>query len=362
MAITPGSRLSAVRRLPSNPSEFYETADLDTARRIGGMLWLFGAVIVAILLPVSPPTDQLGSAAGWGLGIGVVVISLLAAVPLILRPRVVSPDSLLALGYASLTLIALLQWAAGPGSPYVELFIVVVLYVSAVHPPRRVALFLVAVAACLALPFLYDGWDADYAAQALAHLLLWSSLAIAATMFTAAVRVDRMDLLQGEQFASALARRDPLTGLGNRRAFDEALDRVVSGGRRADRPLTLVIGDIEGFNAVNDLHGHLEGDRCLRAVAHAIAGSIRPSDAAFRWGGDEFSLLLPSTERAQAAVAVERIGAAIERDVKLSRGGTVRLRFGVAEIEDQMDAETLVEAADRDLQAARDAALGQPAQ
>lgn len=356
MADLPGSRLSAIRRLPSDPAAFYEVADLDTARRIGGILWIFGAVIVAILLPVAPPTEELDGAAGWALGVAVVAISFLAAVPLIVRPRLVSADSLLALGYASLALIALLQWAAGPGAPYDELLVIVVLYVSAVHPPRRAALFLVAVAACLALPFAYDGWSGDYAAETLAHYLLWTSLAVAAAMFTAAVRVDRMDLLQGEQLASALARRDPLTGLGNRRAFDEAVERVVAGGRRADRPLTLVIADIEGFKAVNDRHGHLEGDRCLRGVAQAIAGSIRPSDAAFRWGGDEFSLLLPSTARAQARVVVERIGRAVERGVPLPRAGSVRLRFGVAEIEEGMDAETLVGAADHDLQAARDPA------
>ncbi|HVE68974.1 MAG TPA: diguanylate cyclase [Solirubrobacteraceae bacterium] len=361
MADSPGSRLSAVRHLPSDPQEFYETSDLDTARRIGGMLWIFGAAIVAILLPVSPPTDGPDPAAGWALGIGIVAVSLLASVPLIVRPRVVSPDSLLALGYASLALIAALQWAAGPDSPYDELFIIVVVYASAVHPPRRVALFLVAVAGCLVLPFAYDGWSADYAAEALTHALLWFSLAVVATLFTAAVRVDRMHLLQGEQLASALARRDPLTGLGNRRAFDEALDLAVSGVRRADRPLTLVIADIEGFKGVNDRHGHLEGDRCLREVAQAIAVSIRPSDATFRWGGDEFALLLPSTDRTQAGVAVERIAGAVERGVLLPRAGTVRLRFGLAEIEAGMDADALVEAADTGLQSARDA-VRQPAQ
>ena len=79
---------------------------------------MFGAVIVAILLPVAPPTDQVGDATGWALGIGVVVGSLVAAVPMLLHRQVVTPESLLALGYASLALIALLQWAAGPGSPY----------------------------------------------------------------------------------------------------------------------------------------------------------------------------------------------------------------------------------------------------
>ena len=350
MPIRPASRLSALRRLPADRAAFYGATDLDTARRIGGLLWLFGAVVIAILLPIAPPTDQVPAATGWALGAGVVAISVVAAVPLVLRPRVVNPDSLLALGYASIALIALLQWAAGPAAPYDELFIVVVVYVSAVPPPRRVALFMAAVAACLALPFAYDGWSDGYAAQAVAHFLLWASLSAAATIFTAAVRLDRLDLLHGEQVAHALARRDPLTGLGNRRAFDEALARVVSGVRRSDRPLTLILADIEGFKSVNDAHGHVEGDRCLRAVARAIAQTIRPSDSAYRWGGDEFAVLLPMTEADDAPVVIERIAAAVARDVPLPGGRTVRLRYGVCEIEDGMDAEAFVGAADRQLQ------------
>jgi diguanylate cyclase (GGDEF)-like protein len=170
-----------------------------------------------------------------------------------------------------------------------------------------------------------------------------------------------MDLLHGEQLASALARRDPLTGLGNRRAFDEAVARVVSGVRRADRPLTLILADIEGFKSVNDRHGHLEGDRCLRGVAQAVDASIRPSDSAYRWGGDEFAVLLPSTTRDQARVVVERIAGAVESRVSLPGGHTVRLHYGVSEIEDGMDAETLVAQADAGLK--RDSATAsQPAQ
>ena len=319
------------------------------------MLWIFGAAIVAVLLPIAPPDDRVSQAGGWALGAGVIAICVVSAIPLLRRPRGVTPAALLAMGYASLGLVALLHWAGGVGSPFDELFIISVIYVSSVHPPRRVALFMVAVVACMAAPLLYAEWDSSYAAEALAHVLLWFSLSVAATLFTAAVRVNRMDLLQGEQVAHALARRDPLTGLGNRRAFDEALGQVVAGGRSSDRPLTLIIADIEGFKRVNDAHGHLEGDRCLRGVARAVTGSIRPSDTAFRWGGDEFAVLLPATVREQARVVVDRIAGAVERDVPLPGGRSVRLRYGVAEIEDSMDAEALLAAADSDLQAARPA-------
>jgi diguanylate cyclase (GGDEF)-like protein len=291
----------------------------------------------------------------------VVALSLLAAAPLLVVPQRVAPNALLALGYVFLAMIAVLQWAAGEHGPYVELFVISVLYVSAVHPPRRVLVFMVTVTAFLALPFVYDGWSGDYAAQALAHILLWTSLSAAAIAFTAQVRVARMELVEEEQEASTLARRDPLTGLGNRRAFDEALERVVAGARSIDRPLTLVIADIEDFKRVNDVHGHLAGDRCLREVAAAIARSVRPSDDAFRWGGDEFAVLLPGTDRERALAVVERIAAAVERDFGLPGDESLRLRYGVAEIAEGRDAAALFAEADEELRTAKYAER-QPAQ
>jgi diguanylate cyclase (GGDEF)-like protein len=360
--VTPSAfRLSALRRLPRDPAAFYAVSDLDTVLQIGGLLWIFGAIAVAILLPVCPPTAEAGTVGGWLMGGGVVAVCLLAAAPLLLAPRSVTPDALMAMGYASLALIALLQWAAGRGSPYDELFIIPVIYFSAVHPPRRVALFLVALGAVLALPFAYAGWDPAYGARDLAHYLLWSSLATAALIFTAEVRVERMDLQEGEQEASALARRDPLTGLGNRRAFDEALSRVVASARRSDRPLTLVIADIEGFKAVNDVFGHMEGDRCLQGVATAIASSVRPTDNCFRWGGDEFAVLLPSTDRDQARVVVDRIARAVAVQAPAPGDRPLSLRYGVAQLEPGVDAGGLMSAADEDLMAAKRAAP-QPAQ
>lgn len=361
MVPSPASRLGALRRLPRDPAAFYAVSDLASARRVGGILWLFVAVIVAILLPVAPPTAEPGTTTGWLMGGGVVAIFLLGALPLLLTPSRLTPDALLAMGYASLALVVLLQWAGGVESPYAELYIISVVYFSAVHPPRRVLLFMVAVAMCLALPLMYDGWRSEYASEALAHYLLWMSLSAAAVIFTADVRVQRMELREGEQEASEMARRDPLTGLGNRRAFDETLARVVAGHRRVDRPLSLVVADIERFKAVNDLYGHLEGDRCLREVASAIAASVRPADDAFRWGGDEFAVVLPTTDRDQAELVVARIARAIERDVRPPGEDPLRLRYGIAEIEPGMDGEELMAMADVDLMAAKDAER-QPAQ
>jgi diguanylate cyclase (GGDEF)-like protein len=356
---TAGSRLAALRRLPRRPADFYAVTDLDTARRMGAVLWIFAGAIAAVLLAVSPPTERIG-AGGWAVGAGVVMLCLLSALPLLRRPEQVTPNALLAMSYGALALIMLLQWLGGEHSPWPELFIIPVIYVSAVHPPRRVGVFMLALVAAMAAPLAYDGWSGALAAQSVARLLLWSALAAVAVLFSATVRVERMALREEEERARDQARRDPLTGLGNRLAFDEALERVVQGARRSDRPLSLVIADIDGFKAVNDRHGHLEGDRCLREVARTMATTVRPTDACFRWGGDEFAVLLPSTAREQALAAVRRVAVAVAASVLLPGEEPLQLQFGVAEIADGMDAQDLVAAADLELMAAKSAQEPEP--
>jgi diguanylate cyclase (GGDEF)-like protein len=349
---TTASRIEALRRLPRDGESFYEISDMDTARRIGGVRWIFAALVIAVLLPIWPPTERIGEG-GWAVGVGILLLSLAAGLLLVRWPEPVTPNALLAMSYLSVATLTLLEWVGG--HPYGPLFMIPVLYVAAVHPPRRVLLVFAAVAAGAAAPLLYDGWDSEFAAEVVAELLLWYSLGFVAMLFAASVRLERLNLLAGEQEARALARRDPLTGLGNRRAFDEALDRVVAGARRSDRPLSLVIADIEGFKAVNDTHGHLVGDRCLREVGAVIAKTVRPSDACFRWGGDEFAVIMPSTDEAQAEAAFRRVAAAVAAEVAPPGDEPLSLRSGVAEIRPGMDGQELVGAADLTLMSARSA-------
>jgi diguanylate cyclase (GGDEF)-like protein len=347
-----GSRLQVVRRLPRRAADFYAVSDLDTARRLGGVLWIFGAVIAAVLLPLSPPTERIG-AGGWAVGAAVVALCLASAVPLLRFPERVSPSVLLAMSYASLLLIALLQWLGGRESAYGELYIIPVIYCAMVHPPRRVGAFLLAVVAAMALPLAYEGWDADYAGRSVAELLLWAGLAAAAVLFSATVRVNRMDLRKEEEQARRQARRDPLTGLGNRLAFDEVLGGLAQGARHTDRPLALAILDIEGFKAVNDRHGHLEGDRVLCEVSAVLARTVRAPDACFRWGGDEFAILLPYTDRDRAEVVAGRVGQAVAAAVRLPEDHPLEVQYGIAEIRSDMSAGDLVAAADLELMAAK---------
>jgi two-component system cell cycle response regulator len=114
---------------------------------------------------------------------------------------------------------------------------------------------------------------------------------------------------EGRQLADlALAsRRDPLTGLPNRRAFEEDLAREVARAERSGTPLAVVTLDVDRFKAVNDAHGHAAGDAVLRAVAARAEGAIRAGDVLARLGGEEFGILLPGADLARAVDAAERI-------------------------------------------------------
>ncbi|MDD5452808.1 MAG: GAF domain-containing protein [Candidatus Bipolaricaulis sp.] len=89
--------------------------------------------------------------------------------------------------------------------------------------------------------------------------------------------------------------RDPLTGLYNRRTLGGVLEREIERAKRYEHPLTLVMADIDDFKSVNDRHGHLVGDALLRRVAEVLRGSVRAEDYVFRYGGEEFVLVLPET-------------------------------------------------------------------
>jgi len=118
---------------------------------------------------------------------------------------------------------------------------------------------------------------------------------------------------EGRQLADlALAsRRDPLTGLPNRRAFEEDLAREVARAARGGGPLAVVMLDVDRFKVVNDGYGHAVGDVVLRAVAARAQGAVRAGDVVARLGGEELGVLLPGADLSCAAEVAERIRAAL---------------------------------------------------
>lgn len=109
-----------------------------------------------------------------------------------------------------------------------------------------------------------------------------------------------------------LALHDKLTGLGNRRAFDEALVSEASRAQRAGQPLTLVMVDLDHFKAVNDTYGHQVGDAVLADLGKIIRQVCRKSDRPFRYGGEEFAILLPETGREGGLALAEKLRHAVE--------------------------------------------------
>jgi diguanylate cyclase (GGDEF)-like protein len=127
------------------------------------------------------------------------------------------------------------------------------------------------------------------------------------------------------------AATDALTGLYNRRLFDEYCEKELNRAKRYSHNLAIVILDLHKLKEVNDRHGHLRGDQVLQLAATTLRKTLRASDFAFRIGGDEFALLLPQTDPEQAVTLCRRVRALYESDVhpmKLDVG--VTLDFGVA--------------------------------
>jgi len=146
-----------------------------------------------------------------------------------------------------------------------------------------------------------------------------------------------------------LSQMDPMTGLFNRAQLYPTLEQEVQRTRRSGRGFCVLMVDLDGLKAVNDAMGHLRGDEVLRGLARVIRGSIRTVDSAYRYGGDEFLVLLPETEFIGAFVVAEKIREGVEA-IGISRNGEPEASASIGLVsypEDGATAEELMLAADR---------------
>jgi len=153
------------------------------------------------------------------------------------------------------------------------------------------------------------------------------------------------------EIAAHECRHDALTGLANRRAFEERLAVEISRAHRYEQPLSLCLIDLDGFKRLNDRLGHPVGDEVLRAVARLLDES-RVADDAFRIGGDEFAILMPATEPEEARLAAARLTARITGEEYGGSDCAVGASYGVARA--LGDPELVIAAADAELLAAKD--------
>lgn len=167
------------------------------------------------------------------------------------------------------------------------------------------------------------------------------------------IRVHR-ELQKREQIIAALSLTDALTGIGNRRHFDDKLVTEVARAVRYQQPLSLIMIDIDHFKNVNDRWGHEAGDIVLRDLGALLRQFMRQSDSASRLGGEEFVLLMPGAASAEAQAAAERLRDSVARhSVGLLPGITISL--GVSSLQDGETGKQLLARADAALYAAKHA-------
>jgi diguanylate cyclase (GGDEF)-like protein len=152
---------------------------------------------------------------------------------------------------------------------------------------------------------------------------------------------------------------DPLTEIYNRRSLEEITGRFIAHARRQKKPLTLMMVDLDNFKQVNTRFGHLTGDLVLSEFASLLKASIRGSDAAVRYGGDEFVIILADTKAAEAERVVERISAHL---AEWNRAGnlqnlTLTASVGIAEWRDGQTLDEMLDCADRKMYEDKGAAI-----
>lgn len=180
-------------------------------------------------------------------------------------------------------------------------------------------------------------------------------LVIEATLLALALSYTMRLSQRGAQETNQVARQDPLTGLNNRRAFMDLASPCWSSAERSERPLSLIIMDIDHFKQINDQYGHKVGDEVLEAVADLLRKYGRTSDISARWGGEEFILLLTETSGKQAATYAERLRQAITELQVFSGDQRIMLTasFGVVQRNPKSTLEGMVELADVQLHKAK---------
>lgn len=143
------------------------------------------------------------------------------------------------------------------------------------------------------------------------------------------------------------ASNDPLTGLANRRSFEERIDGLMDSALRYNNPLTMIAMDLDRFKAINDHLGHLAGDEALKAVAEVFKNAVRSSDLLVRMGGDEFLLILDNTDHKNGRFLAERLCAAVdELDIRANEDIKLGVSIGLSQLQEGESLEDWLERTD----------------
>ena len=173
----------------------------------------------------------------------------------------------------------------------------------------------------------------------------------------ASIAIERAKLFQMSEDLRKISITDSLTGLLNRRYFQKRLNEELERSKRHNHPLSLIMIDIDDFKPFNDSRGHVAGDSALKAVAKAIRDTVRTIDVVSRYGGEEFSVILPQTDKESSSIIAERIRSEVERislpDLQIPTG-SLTISLGLASYPvDAIDLTGLINSADRALYRAK---------
>lgn len=139
------------------------------------------------------------------------------------------------------------------------------------------------------------------------------------------LRENQRKLKAANDRLSELVRTDSLTGIQNRRAFDESFRQTWSLSARIQQPLSLLMIDADHFKAINDQHGHQVGDEVLKGIAATLRNNVRSTDLVFRYGGEEFAVILPATQMDAALTVAEKLRAAVADQLHNGHKATVSI-------------------------------------
>ena len=319
------------------------------ATRFAGQLLLFGGVLSAVL------TATLSVTAGtfsrdWFILMGACVIGIIWGIGFILARRPMPAPVLNATPAGAAVLITSAEAAIHSSSADAMILLSWPVLFAAYLLSRATAYFTLAVVAvCLTVVLtLGTGPSTD-------RFSTWLEIITSVTLTLIVIMRVREQNERLKETLAQQARTDPLTGLNNRRAFSEALEREYLRLRRTGKPLSLLAVDVDHFKQINDNYGHAAGDEALRQLGELLPRIVRAYDSVGRIGGEEFGVLMPDCNSIQAMGRANALRAAVYSESQMW-GHQVTVSVGIATVPDSAGSvEELQIAADSALYRAKDA-------
>jgi len=323
------------------------TANPELMARMQAGLWAGGALMAFLVAAIPHPSE--GFTPGFA---ACGLVSLAVAAYLYFTGGRTSQTVLTTLPYLGTVLITLCIYFSGesngaPASDTEMLYLWVALYAAYFFSSRQAAMHIGFVAVAYLAVLIVSASPSVFAAR-------WFESAVTLAVAGILVQSVRKRVAELVHRLTDAARTDPLTGLHNRRAFEETFATEIERARRGGRPLSVLVGDLDHFKAVNDRFGHPAGDAALVQMGKLLTSARREIDPVARTGGEEFALILPDTSEREAYLVSERMRTAVQNhfadeDVPLT------MSFGLAAFPDHgPSVEALLAAADQALYAAKE--------